>query len=95
MLANQQKIYLGHYKNDIYCKTNLGHRGSHHDHFKIYNSHHKGDTGHKKILATEEVITDILKVFSATTKAIDSPVLLLEANLKYVLNIIIIGIGGA
>ena len=45
------------------------------------------------ILATEEVISAILKVISATTKAIDSPVLLLEANSKYVLNIIIIGIG--
>ena len=47
------------------------------------------------ILATEEVITAIFKVISATTKDIDSPVLLLEANSKYVLNLIIIGIGGA
>ena len=47
------------------------------------------------MLATEEVITAILKVISATTKDIDSPVLLLEANSKYVLNLIIIGIGCA
>ena len=39
------------------------------------------------MLATEEVITAVLKVIS--------PVLLLEANSKYVLNLIIIGIGGA
>ena len=43
------------------------------------------------ILATEEVITATLKFISATTKAIDSPMFLLESNLKYVLNI---GIGG-
>ena len=47
------------------------------------------------MLATKEVITAILKVISATTKNIDSPVLLFEANSKYVLNLIIIGIGGA
>ena len=47
------------------------------------------------MLATEEVITAFSKVISATTKYIDSPVLLLEANSKYVLNLIIIGIGGA
>ena len=49
----------------------------------------------KMMLATKEVITVILKVISATTKDIDSPVLLLEANSKYVLNLIIIGIDGA
>ena len=59
-------------------------------------SHHKGDIGHKKlILATEEVITAIWKIISATSKDIDLPVLLLEANSKYILNIISIGIGGA
>ena len=47
------------------------------------------------MLATKEVITAIWKVISATTKDIDSPVLLFEANSKYVLNLIIIGIGGA
>ena len=47
------------------------------------------------MLATKEVITAILKVILATTKDIDSPMLLLEANLKYVLNLILIGIGGA
>ena len=47
------------------------------------------------MLATEEVITAILKVISATTKYIHSPVLLLEANSKYVLNLYIIGIRGA
>ena len=39
------------------------------------------------MLATEEVITAILKVISANTKYIDSPVLLLEANSKYVLSV--------
>ena len=48
----------------------------------------------KVIFSTEEDITATLKVISATTKDIDSPVLLLEANSKYVLNLIIIGIGG-
>ena len=47
------------------------------------------------MLATEEDITAIWNVISATTKYIDSPVLLIEANSKYVLNLIIIGIGGA
>ena len=46
------------------------------------------------MLANEEVITAILKVISAKTKNIDSPVLLLDANLKYVLNLIISGISG-
>ena len=39
------------------------------------------------ILATEEVITATLIVILATTKANDSPVLLLEANSKYLLSI--------
>ena len=47
------------------------------------------------MLATEEVITAILKVISDTTKDIDSPLLFFEANSKYILNLIIIGIGGA
>ena len=38
------------------------------------------------ILATAEVITATLRAISATTKANDSPVLLLEANSKYLLN---------
>ena len=39
------------------------------------------------ILATEEVITATFKAISATTIADDSPVMLLEANSKYVLSI--------
>ena len=49
----------------------------------------------KQKLITEEIITAILEVISATTKYIDSPVLLFEANSKYVLNVNIIEIGGA
>ena len=45
------------------------------------------------ILATEEVITATLRAISATTKANDSPVLLLEANSKYLLNIQAISLG--
>ena len=44
-------------------------------------------------LATEEVITATLKAISATTKASDSPVLLLEANSKSLLNIQAISLG--
>ena len=45
------------------------------------------------ILATEENITATLKAISATTKANDSPVLLLEANSKYLLNIQALSLG--
>ena len=45
------------------------------------------------ILATEEVITATLKAILATTKANGSPVLLLEANSKYLLNIQAISLG--
>ena len=45
------------------------------------------------ILATEEVITATLKAISATTKANDSPLLSLEDNLKYLLNIQAISLG--
>ena len=45
------------------------------------------------IMATEEDITATLKVISATTKANDSPVLLLKANSKYLLNIQAISLG--
>ena len=45
------------------------------------------------ILTTEEVTTATLNAISATTKANDSPVLLLEANSKYLLNTQAISLG--